>query len=73
MNSSLIPVLIGTLMFFFLGIWISEKIRSRPQFLSLALISFLSALPAVLFDFYYTGLWGSRVGSILSAPFQARN
>jgi hypothetical protein len=58
MNPLVIPVLAGTVMFFFLGIWLSSRVSSRRQRFNLTLISLLAVLPGVLFVVYYTGLLG---------------
>lgn len=58
MNPLFVPTLVGTLAFFFVGIWLSRRTQSRIQNLSLAAFSLISAVPAFLFVIYYTGILG---------------
>ena len=61
MNPLLIPVVVGTFAFFFLGIWLSRRARSNYQISALFAVGFLTAIPAVLFVVYYTGVFGEAV------------
>ena len=61
MNLLLIPVVVGTFAFFFLGIWLSRRARSNYLILALFAIGLLTAIPAVLFVVYYTGVFGEAV------------
>jgi hypothetical protein len=61
MNPLLIPVIVGALAFFFLGIRLSQKARSKLQILILVAIGFLAAIPAALFAIYYTEILGEAL------------
>ncbi|MBW8863694.1 MAG: hypothetical protein JF609_02000 [Verrucomicrobia bacterium] len=58
MNPFLIPTIAGTFGFFFLGIWLSYRVTSRPQQLLLVILGVATAIPAFLFVIFYTGVLG---------------
>jgi len=58
MNPLFMPILAGTLVFFFAGIWFTRKARTKIQRLSLVAIFLVAATPALLFAVYYTGFMG---------------
>jgi hypothetical protein len=45
MNPLFIPVLIGTLALFFIGIWLSQQAHTKIQNNLLAVFSFIAAVP----------------------------
>ena len=58
MNPLLIPVILGTPLYFVLGVLLARNIRSSFQKKILAAIGFVAATPAFLFVIYYTGVLG---------------
>ncbi len=58
MNPLFIPTLVGTLMFFLVGIWLAKQARTKLQICALAIFSFIAAVPAFLFAVYYVGVLG---------------
>jgi hypothetical protein len=58
MNPLIVPVLVGTLALFLVGIWLSQKAHTKIQNISLAVFSLVAAGPAFLFAVYYTGFLG---------------
>lgn len=58
MNPLFTPIVAGTLVFFFAGIWIARKARTKIQARSLVVIFLVAATPAFLFAAYYIGFLG---------------
>ncbi len=58
MNPLFIPTLVGTLVFFLVGIWLAKHAHTKLQIYSLAIFSFIAAIPAFLFAVYYVGVLG---------------
>jgi hypothetical protein len=58
MNPLFIPVILGTIAFFFVGTWLSRRAQSGLQTVILVTISFLTAVPAVLYVVFYSGVLG---------------
>ena len=61
MNPLLIPVIVGTFAFFFLGICLSQRAHSQLQISILVLLGVLAAIPAILSCIFYTGFLGEAV------------
>jgi hypothetical protein len=61
MNPLLIPVMFGSFVFFFLGIRLFRRARTKFQKLALAAAGSLAAIPAILFAVYYTGVFGEAI------------
>lgn len=58
MNPFLIPTIAGTVAFFFVGIWLANRATSGPQQLLLVIACVATAIPALLYVIYYTGVLG---------------
>jgi hypothetical protein len=58
MDPLFVPTLAGTLTFFLVGIWLSQKAHTKIYNFSLAVFSLIAAIPAFLFAVYYTGFLG---------------
>ena len=58
MNPLFIPILVGTLLFFLVGIWLAKQAHTKLQIYALAVFSLIAAVPAFLFAVYYVGVLG---------------
>jgi len=58
MNPLFMPIMVGTLVFFVVGIRLSRKANTKIQKCSLVAFSLVAAVPGFLFAVYYTGFLG---------------
>jgi hypothetical protein len=58
MNPFFVPTLLGTLVLFGLGRWLSQRVTSRTQGFYLVCVGLVCAVPAFLFALFYTGVLG---------------
>jgi hypothetical protein len=58
MNPVLVPTVLATAAFFAFGLWVSPRLNSSGLKILLLVTGIISALPALLFVVYYTGVLG---------------
>jgi hypothetical protein len=56
-NPLVIPIIIGSAIFFWLGLTLERSVKSRPVRISLLLLALVLACPGLLFALYYTHLF----------------